>query len=280
MKFDTLNDKCRYYQSLTDYRLTPNSFVVVHCDGRSFSKMIKHKFNKPFDDDFIDMMNKTAIFLCENVACCKMAYVQSDEISLILSDLDYGFNGEYMFGGRLCKLQSIIASLATSKFNQLMTVYNIKKYAERQDEMYLTEELINEINRIKPIQFDCKVWNVPNMNDAFAWLLFRQIDCIKNSKQQTAQTYLSHKELHGLNTDKQIELLKNKTNIDWENNFDDGKKYGRFVVRTIQNYETIVNGETITYRRGIWMPSYAYLLTEDDNANKIKDIIAPRQDTV
>ena len=83
----------------------------------------------------------------------------------------------------------------------------------------------------KLVEFDCKAWNVPNENDMFAWCLYRQNDCIKNSKQQAAQTYLSHKELLNLNTDEQIALLKEKKGIDWNTDFSDGKKYGRFIYK-------------------------------------------------
>ena len=37
MKFDTLKDRMEYFRSLTDYRLMPNSHVVVMIDGRGFS---------------------------------------------------------------------------------------------------------------------------------------------------------------------------------------------------------------------------------------------------
>ena len=53
-----------------------------------FQKLSKTILKKPFDDDFIDIMNKTAKYLCENIQGCKLAYVQSDEISLILTDLE------------------------------------------------------------------------------------------------------------------------------------------------------------------------------------------------
>lgn len=33
-------------------------------------------------------MNETALYLCNNVQGCKFAYVQSDEISLILTDFE------------------------------------------------------------------------------------------------------------------------------------------------------------------------------------------------
>ena len=124
MHFRSLEDKCRYYQELTNYHLLPNSYILVHCDGKNFSRLIKNNFKKPFDDEFIKMMNKTAKFLCENIQGCKLAYTQSDEISLLITDFDKP-ESDTLFGGRLCKMQSIIASLATAKFNQLMTLYNM-----------------------------------------------------------------------------------------------------------------------------------------------------------
>ena len=106
MQFKNLEDKCLYYRGLADYKLLPGSYVIVMLDGRSFSKLIKNKFEKPFDNNFINMMNETAKYVCSNVEGAKFGYVQSDEISLILSDVK-----DPMFGGRVQKLTSVIASM-------------------------------------------------------------------------------------------------------------------------------------------------------------------------
>ena len=61
---------------------------------------------------------------------------------------------------------------------------------------------MKKLVEIQPLaQFDCKVWDAKNFNNVFAYLLWRQIDCVKNSKQQAAQTYLSHKQLMNKSTD-------------------------------------------------------------------------------
>ena len=52
MKFDTLSDRMLYYRGLSEYRLMPRSYIMIMLDGRSFSTMIKNKFEKPFDDNF------------------------------------------------------------------------------------------------------------------------------------------------------------------------------------------------------------------------------------
>lgn len=262
MQFKSLEDKCSYYRSLTDYKLLPNSYVLVMVDGRSFSHMIKNKFQKPFDNDFIRMMNETAQYVCKNVQGCKFAYVQSDEISFVLTDFDTPTTGSF-YNNRLCKMQSIIASLTTAKFNQLMMLYRL------QNNMGINPG--DCIENAPLYQFDCKCWNVPSINDVFAWFLYRQIDCIRNSKQQTAQTYLPHNALMNKDTNEQIDLLISEKGIDW-NEFDDDKKYGRFIYKEEVTMTNPDNKETFT--RNKWTVHPGFPLMTDDGRHKFLDIDA------
>ena len=237
----TLKERMESFRKEYDYTLPKRSYTMIFCDGRSFSKLIKNKFEKPFDNWFINAMNKTAKYICENVQGAKFAYVQSDEISVVLTDFD-NEETEAFYGNRLCKLQSIIAALAT--FENIMNM--------------------------QLVQFDCKAWNLPTFNDVYAWFLYRQTDCIRNSKQQTAQTYLPHKMLNGIDTDKQVALLKEVKDTDW-NTFSDDKKYGRFVERR-EVETTVFNNHTkqeINVVRKEWIPSPAYLLK--DNRDRFID---------
>lgn len=235
MNFNTLEEKCRYYQSLTDYRLIPNSYVLIHCDGRSFSKLIKNNFEKPFDKKFISFMNETAKFLCENVCGCKLSYVQSDEITLVLTDFD-DIKTDSFFGYRLSKITSITASMATAKFNRLLV-----------EDMLNTPCSINDmksiLNDVPLINFDCKAWNVPTFNDVKAWIIYRQNDCVRNSILQTAHCFFNQKELNGLKTNDVVEKLIKEKNIKWEY-FPDNIKYGRFIIKN-DKWE-IINGFHIT----------------------------------
>lgn len=222
-----LGDRMKALQSLRDYKLDKKEYVLCHIDGRAFSKLIKHNFELPFDDKFIDFMNQTAIYLCKSIQGCKLAYVQSDEISLLLTDFSKEETGNF-FQYRLCKLQSVIASLATGEFNRLWYCDQI---------INNPSDAVDIISSRKPVQFDCKAWNVYEYNDAFAWFKFRQNDCIRNSKQQAAQTYVKpKKKLVNLSSDQQIELLKNEYGIDW-NEYSNGKKYGRLIRRCIYEAE-------------------------------------------
>lgn len=236
MIFKSLKDKCNFYRDQTDYHLMPNTPILVMIDGKNFSKLIKNKFEKPFDDWFINAMNETAIHLCKNIQNCIGAFVQSDEITLIIKDNALTCAP---FDGRLCKLQSIIPAMATAFF--------MKKIFERKIE-YAEIEGASDVLSIPDYIFDCKVWNVPNENDAMAWVLYRQIDCIRNSKQQFAQTYVPHKTLLGHHTDEQIKICKEMTDNDWDSISND-KKFGRLIYKTTE-MKTSETG--LNYIRSVW----------------------------
>ncbi len=230
----TLKERMKSLQAIRDYKLDKDSYILCHIDGRAFSKMIKKRFRLPFDDEFMRMMDDTAAYVCENVQGAKFAYVQSDEISIVITNFKYEvgelLQGSSFFDYRLCKLQSIIASLATAKFNQLYTLRMLSMDSDK--------SFNQQINEMPLIQFDCKCWDVKAYEDMFAWFKFRQNDCIRNSKQQFAQAYCSHKDLLNKNSDEQILYCKLKTGNDWDA-LSGQYKYGRLVYRTTYPTQTI-----------------------------------------
>jgi len=258
---ETLKDKGRRLQKQRDYYVDADKYILVHIDGRSFSKAIKNKFRKPFDEDFIEMMNETAIYLCETVQGAQIAYVQSDEITLLLKKNSP--EGDIFFGGRICKMQSIIASLATAKFQSLMIQYNLTKMNES-NAVYGISLIVDQIKNMQLYQFDCKVWDVDTANDAFAWFLFRNIDCIRNSKQQFAQTYVPHKVLLKHSADEQVLMAVDENGNDWHSCSDD-KKYGRIVTKKEFDY---VLADGVHYMRTRWIPSDGVDLTIPEERDK------------
>ena len=249
MIFKNLKDKCNYYRDLTDYRLMPNCYILVMIDGKNFSKLVKNKFEKPFDDWFISTMNKTAVHLCKEIQNCIGAFVQSDEISLIIKDNTLT---SVPFDGRLCKLQSVIPSMATAFFNKELIKRNLTAGMD-----------VDAITDMPDYCFDYKAWTVPTANEAMAWVLYRQIDCIRNSKQQFAQTYVPHKQLMGKDTDKQVELCLETTGNDW-NAISDDKKYGRLFYKIAVEKMT---PEGVAYTRHEWT-AMSEQLTNDESRTK------------
>lgn len=274
MDFKNLKDRMLYYRSLTDYKIMPNCYTLVMLDGRSFSKLIKKKYKLPFDGRFITMMNETAKYICQNVQGALFAYVQSDEINILLSN-----ECSIFFEGRLSKMLSIIASMASNRFNQIMMCQDI--YDICADNLQISQDKVFEtLNKRKLVEFDCKVWNVPSFNDVYAWFLYRQNDCIRNSKQQSAQTYLSHNVLFNKDTDEQIRMLKEKKGIDWETEYSDGEKYGRFIYKEMKHMNVYVEKlkKDVPCERTVWNYYPAFKLQEEkdkfssliDNIKKLR----------
>lgn len=286
MNFQSLKEKCEYFRSLSDYKLVPNSYVIIMLDGHSFSKLIKNKYKKPFDETFINMMNETAKYLLQNVQGAKFAYVQSDEISILVTDFDTPMT-DSLFGYRLCKIQSICAAMAASKFNQLALQNTFKEYDSAHGAFKTPYDVVEGQNLV---EFDCKAWAVPDYNTAFCHFLWRQNDCVRNSKQQAAQTYISHKELTGLDADAQIGLLMERENIDWNTAYNDGEKYGRLIYKEKRLFKNLVAdtearglaGTDTTfmreqeYIRNVWETHYASPFA--DEGNVIKNLIPRRNE--
>ena len=257
----SLKERMTKLRSATDYKLPLKSYVIVCIDGHSFSKLIKNKYKKPFDDKFINMMNEVGKYVCKKVEGCKFAYTQSDEITFVLTDFETENTYAY-FGNRLTKILSIIPAMATAKFNQMV-------FADLCDTQCSNADLKQMIMDAKLADFDCKAFSVDNFNDVYAYILWRQMDCIRNSKQQTAQTWLSHKTLERLDTDEQIKLLLDKKGIDW-NTFDDGKKYGRFIYKVVEHYH---NDDLNTdYDRSVWKAFDAFPIMGENNKKKFIDM--------
>lgn len=257
---ETLKEKCERLRSVSDYRLTPNSYAIIMLDGRSFSKKVKKKFKRPFDEVFVNAMNETMKYLCSNIQGCKIGYCQSDEMSFVISDIpdDETKEATSFFGYRLCKIHSICASMAAAKFNNLMLQGQIATLPFENEGKNMLQLCMDKIKTSPLYEFDCKVWNVPSVNDAYAWLLYRQYDCIRNSKQQVAQTYLPHRDLEGKNSDEQIQLLKEKNGIDWYN-YDDGLRNGRICFRIEEEMFSEQYGK---FKRNVWTVGEAQPFSE------------------
>lgn len=258
MVFKTIADEANYYRDLADYKLMPNGYIIVMCDGRSFSRWVKKAFKLPFDDEFIDIMNKTCEYACSKISGCVLGYTQSDEMSFIIKNEN---TEDCFFGYRLCKLQSIIASMVTGKFNQLLMI--------RALELFKSVDPAWTLEHCNLAEFDCKCWNVPNKDKAFQWIIHRQNDCVRNSKQQAAQTYLSHNTLLNKNTDEQVELLQEQKGINWYQDYSNGKKYGRVIYKEAVCIET-ENGNTY---RNKWFIHDAISLNDEEYRVFIKGII-------
>lgn len=195
----SLNDRMKNYEAVYKIMLPKDSYYIVRLDGKAFHTFTK-QFKKPFDKRFRDAMRDTAKFLASRMQGCIAAYTQSDEITLVLTDRQTETTQSF-FNGNLQKIISVTASICTAKFNEL-------------------------INTGQPAYFDSRVFIIDEAVEVYNCLYWRYSDCIRNAKQTFAQTYFSHKQLHGLNVDQCVELCKEKGHI--YDNVPVEYKYGYF----------------------------------------------------
>ena len=233
---ETLQDLMKRKEKESEYIIPKDKHIIVRIDGHKFSKFTKG-LNKPFDEVFSRAMQLTTKDLVDRFQAYT-GYTQSDEITLfipslyLLEDLE---QFTHIFGGRTQKIASLIASFTTIRFN-----YWFKKIAIEMSALYNDIDLNVYSPKFDKAYFDARAFGVEDERMVFNSFLFRTKDCLRNSKQQFARTYCSHKELLGKKAEEQIEYCKETTGYDW-NTLPDYLKYGVFVKRALYEKETESN---------------------------------------
>jgi len=214
---------------------------------------------RPYDEHFMNAMDETTKYLCENIQGCKFGYVQSDEISLLLTDFET-ITTDAWFDGQVQKIVSIAAALATGKFNQLMMTNGINNDIK-------IEEIISIILNKDLAQFDARVFTIADPTEVENYFIWRQKDAVRNSLQMHAQSLYSHKELNGKSQVEQHDMIHAKGE-NWDK-LPDGFKRGRNITKyRIYDVETIDN---LIDHGTTWKinPAYDYLKERDELTNLI-----------
>ena len=203
---DALGDRMKdYYEGRTKYFLPRRTFTIIRVDGKAFHTYTRGLV-RPFDDKLMSDMDETAAFLCKNIQGSKFAFVQSDEISIVMTDFDE-LQTDAWFDGNIQKIVSVSASLATGRFNELRPG--------------------------KMANFDARVFTIPSEIEVLNYFIWRQQDTTRNSIQAVAYYLYSQKELHGKHVDQMQEMIFQK-GINWN---DYAAKYKRGRVIEKQSYD-------------------------------------------
>ena len=113
---DSLGDRMKdHYENRTRYLLPRRTYTILRIDGKAFHAYTKD-CERPYDSFFSEDMDFTAVTLCKQIEGTQIAYIQSDEISILLTDFADN-QTQAWFDGNLQKLVSISASIATAHFN-------------------------------------------------------------------------------------------------------------------------------------------------------------------
>lgn len=247
---DELGERIKtFYEDRFRYKLPRRAYTIIRIDGKSFHTYTKG-LERPFDEGLINDMNATTAYLCKNIMGAKMGYVQSDEISILISDFDT-LETQSWFDYNVQKMTSIGASMATSEFNRL----RLGRLANNSDGD-LTENVLtqDEIEKFKMANFDARVFQIPSRVEVENYFIWRQQDAVRNSISSVAQSLYSPKELHGVKTNEMQELIFQK-GINW-NDYDFRKKRGAVIGKV----EVEVEGGAIRNR---WEVIETPIFTQD-----------------
>jgi tRNA(His) 5'-end guanylyltransferase len=217
-------------------------------------------------------MNLTTAYLCKNIQGAKFGYVQSDEISLVLTDFD-DLGTHAWFDNNLQKMVSVAASMATSEFNRLRLMRDSKEGALNMRELHL----------FRMAEFDARAFQIPFIDEVENYFIWRQQDAVRNSISSVAQSLYSSKELHGVKTDQMQEMIFQK-GINW-NDYDFRMKRGavigkveKVLIKRSNHYDpnTSYIPSEHTFTRNVWEVIETPTFTQDrtfikELLNKSKD---------
>lgn len=183
----SIGDRMKGYESANRMTLTKRMPMIIRCDGKAFHTFTKG-MEKPWSSKMKFAMTSAANEMLKQIQGAKIAYIQSDEISVLVTDYD-SINFEPWFGKSVQKIASVSASIATMAFN--------KSYED------------------PTALFDSRCFVLPK-EEVVNYFLWRQQDAIRNSIQALAQYHFAHKELQNKNVAKIRQMLVDEKQVVWD----------------------------------------------------------------
>lgn len=243
----TLGDRMKSYEAVPKIKLVKRMPVIMRLDGKAFHTYTRG-LQKPWDKRMVDSMAEAAKHVCENVSGAKLAYVQSDEISILFVDYEK-IETQPWFDYQVQKMVSVAAALASVQFNFTATMLGIQKDLA---------------------VFDARVFNIPkeDVNNYFIW---RQQDATRNSIQGLSQSLYNHKELQNKSCNVLQDMMFKDKGVNW-NDCATWQKRGLCIVKeeysiedNIKRSRWSVDDEIPIFTQDrIYIDRYVYPLIEDD----------------
>lgn len=212
---DPLGDAIKPYENATRHLLPTRTYYIIRCDGRAFHTFTRHT-KRPYDPAINDAMDAAAKALAQDLQGTLLAYIQSDELSLVATDLT-GPTTQPPYGANLSKLVSLTASVVTAAFNRHWQQHDPKA---------------------PDAHFDSRAFTVPDLKTVETYLAARQADCRRNAITMLANHHIGKRQVHGMSTRDRILALQT-AGIRLED-IDPGFLHGRLLQRHTAT-------ETVTY---------------------------------
>jgi len=231
----TLGDRMKEYEMQSRTRLLRRTPVIIRLDGRAFHTLTRG-LDKPFDRDFMDIMQRVTLSLCEQIQGCVLGYTQSDEITLVLIDYQK-IESMAWFDNQVQKICSVAASIATAEFNKELHRQILDLQVEAHYSTFMNIDNYSELNKKADLlleklwrgTFDARAFNLPQ-HEVINNLIWRQQDATRNSILAVAQSLYSHKEIQNIGTKELQNKMLIEKNVNW-NNFRTDEKRGVAIIK-------------------------------------------------
>jgi tRNA(His) 5'-end guanylyltransferase len=209
-----LAERMKGYESVSKGQLVRRVPVVIRADGKAFHTLTRG-CEKPFDSNIMDCMYYAAEQTSKEMQGFKAAYIQSDEVSFLLTDYE-DITTEGWFDYKLYKLISISSALMSTYFTQAYGKMGL---------------------------FDARAFNVPR-EDVVNCFLWRAQDWKRNSLQMFARASFSHKELHNKNSEDIHDML-HSIGKNWTIDLSERQKNGTFITKEEVRHDILPTYEDI-----------------------------------
>jgi tRNA(His) 5'-end guanylyltransferase len=203
-----IEERMKMYEQAARTMLPRRMPVIIRVDGKNFSRYTRNLPGKPFDRNFVSVMESVAISLCQEIQGAQMAYVQSDEVSVLVHGYKK-FESEPWFQNQTQKIVSVAAAIAAATF----TANSWRMWAPPGYGEVSPGPVVLLGDCIEPAYFDARAFVLPE-SDVNNYFLWRQRDAIRNSIQMFTSSHFSHKDLQNKSTNEMIKMCESKGH-DW-----------------------------------------------------------------
>jgi tRNA(His) 5'-end guanylyltransferase len=182
--------RMKKYERASDFYLTDRLPIILRIDGKAFHSYTRGLSKK--STGIAEAMDHAATVLCKQISGARLAYIQSDEISVLVNPW-VERESQAWFDNCLQKIVSVTASICAAE---------------------VTARSVEIFGKVKPAYFDSRAFILPfeEVNSYFVW---RQQDATRNSIQVLGQMHFSAKELHKKSCNDIQEMLFTQRGINW-----------------------------------------------------------------
>lgn len=238
----SLGNRMKHYEKTNSPTLISRIPVIIRLDGRCFHTYCQ-QFKKPWDRNLIMMFHKAAQETLKEIQGAKIAYLQSDEISILVTDYDSIYSAPH-FNYDGYKITSTTAASYSTYFYQAFLNYMIDTI-ESDNKLGKIPRIRQVINQ-KPPTMDSRVYNLPE-SEICNYFIWRQQDWIRNSIQMLGRSLFSQKELDNKKTEEVINMCISKGK-NW-NHLPTIIKRGRCIVKEKEDWVLDTNIPIFTQDR-------------------------------